>query len=74
MAAKEGNLRPTTDIKSFKDVSKLWKAMLKQICKNLGVDIAKSFGKKFLSMLFAIRWFSQHQGRTDSNYRILLTR
>ena len=48
MAAREEDLPPTTDLKSFKDVSKLGKAMLKQIFKNLGVDIEKSFGKEVL--------------------------
>ena len=59
MAAREEDLRLTTNLKSFKDVSKLGKVKLKQISKNLGVDIQKSFGKKLLSMLFAIRWVSQ---------------
>ena len=48
MAAKEEDLRLTANLKSFKDVSKLGKVKLKQICKNLGVDIEKSFGKKAL--------------------------
>ena len=48
MAASEEDLRLTTNLKSFKDVSKLGKVKLKQICKNLGVDIEKSFGKKAL--------------------------
>ena len=48
MAAREEDLRLTTNLKSFKDVSKLEKVKLKQICKNLGVDIEKSFGKKAL--------------------------
>ena len=48
MTAKEEDLRLTANLKSFKDVSKLGKVKLKQICKNLGVDIEKSFGKKAL--------------------------
>ena len=48
MAAREEDLRLTTNLKSLKDVSKLGKVKLKQICKNLGVDIEKSFGKKAL--------------------------
>ena len=48
MAAREEDLRLTTNLKSFKDVSKLGKVKLKQICKSLGVDIEKSFGKKAL--------------------------
>ena len=48
MAASEEDLRLTTNLKSFKDVSKLGKVKLKQICKNLGVDIEKRFGKKAL--------------------------
>ena len=48
MAASEEDLHLTTNLKSFKDVSKLGKVKLKQICKNLGVDIEKSFGKKAL--------------------------
>ena len=48
MAAREEDLRLTANLKSFKDVSKLGKVKLKQICKNLGVDIEKSFGKKAL--------------------------
>ena len=48
MAAREEDLRPTTNLKSFKDVSKLGNVKLKQICKNLGVDIEESFGKKAL--------------------------
>ena len=48
MAAREEDLRLTTSLKSFKDVSKLGKVKLKQICKNLGVDIEKRFGKKSL--------------------------
>ena len=48
MAAKEEDLRLTANLKSFKDVSKLGKVKLKQICKNLGVDIEKNFGKKAL--------------------------
>ena len=46
MAAREEDLPLTTNLKSFKDVSKLGKVKLKQICKNLGVDLEKSFGKK----------------------------
>ena len=61
MAAKEEDLRLTANLKSFKDVSKLGKVKLKQICKNLDVDIEKCFGKKLLSMLLAMRWVSQHQ-------------
>ena len=48
MAAREEDLRLTTNLKSFKDVSKLGKVKLKKICKNLGVDIEKTFGKKAL--------------------------
>lgn len=48
MAEREEDLRLTTNLKSFKDVSKLEKVKLKQICKNLGVGIEKSFGKKAL--------------------------
>lgn len=48
MATREEDLRLTTNLKSFKDVSKLGKVKLKQICKNLGVDLEKSFGKKAL--------------------------
>lgn len=48
MAAREEDLRLTINLKSFKDVSKLGKVKLKQICKNLGVDIEKCFGKKAL--------------------------
>ena len=47
-AREEGDLRLTTNLKSFKDVSKLGKVELKKICKNLGVDIEKTFGKKAL--------------------------
>ena len=36
------------DLKSFKDVSKLGKVKLKNICKDLGIEIDKSFGKKAL--------------------------
>jgi len=46
MAAKEEDLRLTANLKSFKGVSKLGKVKLKQICKNLDVDIEKCFGKK----------------------------
>ena len=77
MAAREEDLRLTTNLKSFKDVSKLGKVKLKQICKNLGVDIEKSFeNKKLLSMLFAIRWVSQHQAlhQGGTRNRILLAR
>ena len=48
MAAREEDLRLTINLKSFKDVSKLGKVKLKQIYKNLGVDIEKCFGKKAL--------------------------
>ena len=48
MAAREEDLRLTINLKSFKDVSKLGKVKLKQICMNLGIDIEKSFGKKAL--------------------------
>ena len=48
MAAREEDLRLTINLKSFKDVSKLGKVKLKQICTNLGIDIEKSFGKKAL--------------------------
>ena len=48
MAAREEDLRLTTNLKSFKDVSILGQVKLKQICKNLGVYIEKSFGKKAL--------------------------
>jgi hypothetical protein len=48
MAAREEDLRLTINLKSFKDVSKLGKVKLKQICKNLGVEIEKCFGKKAL--------------------------
>lgn len=48
MAAREEDMRLTTNLKSFKDVSKLGKVKLKQICKNLGVDVEKRFGKKAL--------------------------
>ena len=48
MAASEEDLRLTANLKSFKDVSKLGKVKLKQICKSLDVDIEKSFGKKAL--------------------------
>ncbi|KAL9986636.1 hypothetical protein ACROYT_G000807 [Oculina patagonica] len=48
MAAVEEELRLKTNLKSFKDVSKLGKVKLNQICKSLGVDIEKSFGKKAL--------------------------
>ena len=62
MAQREEDLHLTTNLNLFKDVSKLGKLKLKGICKNLGVVIEKSFGKKkLLSMLFAIRWVSQHQ-------------
>ena len=46
VAREEEDLRLTTNLKSFKDVSKLGKVKLKKICKNLGVDIGKTFGKK----------------------------
>ena len=76
MATREEDLRLTTNLKSFKDVSKLGKVKLKQIFKNLGVDLEKVLEKKLLSMLFAIRWVSQHralhQGRTRN--RFLLAR
>ena len=39
MAAREEDLRLTINLKSFKDVSKLGKVKLKQICTNLGIDI-----------------------------------
>ena len=45
---EEEDLRLTTNLKSFKDVSKLRKVKLKKICKNLRVDIEKTFGKKAL--------------------------
>ena len=48
MAASEEDLRLTANLKSFKDVSKLGKVKLKQICKSLDVDIEKRFGKKAL--------------------------
>ncbi|XP_078351797.1 uncharacterized protein LOC144636456 [Oculina patagonica] len=48
MVAVEEELRLKTNLKSFKDVSKLGKDKLNQICKSLGVDIEKSFGKKAL--------------------------
>ena len=36
------------ELNSFKDVSKLSKPKLKEICKSLGIDIEKQFGKKAL--------------------------
>ena len=50
MAAREeeDDLRLTTNLKSFKDVSKLGKVKLKKNGKNSGVDIEKTFGKKAL--------------------------
>ena len=36
------------ELNSFKDVSKLSKPKLKEICRNLGIDIEKHFGKKAL--------------------------
>ena len=48
MAAREEDLHLTTNLKWFKDVSKLGKVKLKKICKNLGVDVEKTFGKKAL--------------------------
>ena len=46
MAQREEDLHLTTNLNLFKDVSKLGKLKLKGICKNLGVVIEKSFGKK----------------------------
>ena len=48
MAQREEDLHLTTNLNLFKDVSKLGKLKLKGICKNLGVVIEKSFGKKAL--------------------------
>ena len=48
VAGEEEDLNLTTNLKSFKDVSRLGKVKLKKICKNLGVDIEKTFGKKAL--------------------------
>ena len=48
MVAREEDIRLTTNLKSFKEVSKLGKVKLKQICKSIGVDIEKSLGKKAL--------------------------
>ena len=63
-------MRPTTDLKSFKDVSKLGKVTLKQICKNLGVDIEKSFGKKVLgNVVYNSLVFST--SRTDSKSNLV---
>jgi len=49
MAARVEDSRLPTNLTSFKDMSKLGKIKLKQICKNLGVDVEKIFwGKKAL--------------------------
>ena len=48
MEKREEDLHLTTNLKLFKDVSKLGKLKLKGVCKNLGVIIERSFGKKAL--------------------------
>ena len=70
MAAKEEDLRLTKSLKSFKDVSKLGKVKLKQICKNLDVEIEKSFGKKALVNVVcnALRISTS---KTDSNSNLV---
>lgn len=68
MAAREEDLRLTINLKSFKDVSKLGKVKLKQICKNLGVDIEKCFGKKALvNVVCHAMGISTSSTQNDSN-------